>query len=114
MILFFLFIIILELDHTVDITASENMPKAGEKLTLTCTVRSKVPAMVKWVTENGDPVLNPSNVIVSPQRMDCLIHTVNISFDPLKMSHVGIYTCISSNRQSRIEDKYLVTITGEY
>ena len=110
----FFFLHILEVEHTVDITASEDTPTAGEKLTLTCSVRSKVPAMVKWVTENGDPVLNTSDVIVSPQRMDFLIPTVNISFEPLNTSHAGIYMCISNNSLSIIEEEYVVAIAGEY
>ena len=113
MVLFF-FLHILELEHTVDITASEDIPIAGESLTLTCTVWSKLPAMVKWVTENGDPVVNTSDVSVSSQMIDFFIHTVNISFKPLSTSHAGIYTCISSNPLSRIEDAYLVTIASEY
>ena len=69
--------------------------------------------MVKWVTGNGVTVVNTSDVNVSPQRMDVLNHTLNISFEPLNASHAGIYTCLSSNRVSRIEEEYLVSIASE-
>ena len=108
---------ILELDHRIiSITPSEDNPKYGGSLTLTCIVRSNVRTDVKWVTENGDPLVDTLNITISPQMMGSCINTVEITFRPLLPSHVGIYNCNSVVRSlpSTKEKTYVISVESKH
>ena len=108
---------ILELDHKIiSITASEDNRKVGGKVTLTCIVRSNVRTDVKWVTENGNPLVDILNITISPQMMGSCINTVEITFRPLLPSHVGIYKCNSVVRSlpSTKEKTYVISVESKH
>ena len=108
---------ILELDHKIiSITASEDNRTVGGKVTLTCIVRSNVRTDVKWVTENGNPLVDTLNITISPQMMGSCINTVEITFRPLLPSHVGIYKCNSVVRSlpSTKEKTYVISVESKH
>ena len=118
-----IFIHILELEHEIYITASEDKPRAGENLTLTCTVRCEFSTMVKWVneTQNGDALANASITTVSEKRRNVWTSQVNITFRPLLASHAVTYKCISYMTSTdsdvpfrRKQKRYLLRVSSKH
>ena len=89
------FLHILEFWHTINITASRDKPKVYDCVTLTCNVVCESPVTVKWVSENGDTVVNTSTITVSEKRSYYWSSAISIIFEPFLQSHEGNYTCIS-------------------
>ena len=67
---------------------------AGDKYTLTCNVTAEFAHSVKWLDSNNTEIDDPdiAIVIVSDDNTTSLL----LHFDPLKTSHAGTYTCVSS------------------
>lgn len=81
--------------NNVSIEASSDMLTAGQDLTLTCTVVSDGPPHVRWIGPDGQPI-SREGITVSPHTASGLITTLQLMFLPLRTSHGGTYTCISS------------------
>ena len=108
----------LELWHKINITASKDKPEAGDCLTITCNVACEFPFTMKWVYENGDTVVNTTNLTVSKKERYCNnFIAISIIFKPVIPSHEGKYKCISlvdnMNINSNREKEYLLNITGK-
>ena len=58
----------LEVWHTINITASRDKPEAHDCFTITCNVVCELPVTVKWISKNGDTVVNTSTITVSEKR----------------------------------------------
>ena len=71
------------------------MPTAGQDLTLTCTVVSDRPPLLRWIGPNGEPV-SGEGIAMSPPIASGMTTRLQLIFLPLHTSHGGIYTCISS------------------
>lgn len=105
---FFFFI---EFKHEVNVvsTSSSAVP-AGGVVVLTCEAISNIPPKLTWVGPSG-PVKNGNGVTVVTYP-DAL-HS-NLAFYPLRPSHAGQYTCISSveDVDSVKEASKLVSVQG--
>ena len=75
--------------NDVRIEASTDQPTAGDNFTLTCTVTSDRPPSLSW-TGSG------KGVVVHSQTVNGFTSTLVIEFSPLRTSHGGAYTCLSS------------------
>lgn len=84
------------LTNNVSIEASNDRPTAGEVFTLTCTVISDRPPVMKWVGKG----IGSEGVTVHSQVVSGYNSTMVIEFHPLHTSHGGIYSCISTVSQS--------------
>lgn len=91
----YLFCTSTDLENTVTIQASSDLPLAGERFTLTCTVVCDRPPQMKWLNPTGQ---NPTGqgMHLSPQTFGGQVYSLQIHFDPIHTSHTGIYTCIST------------------
>ena len=74
------------------IEESTEQPTAGENFTLTCTVTSDRPPSLEWVGSG----VGREGVLVHPQVVNGFTTTLVIEFSPLRTSHGGVYTCVSS------------------
>ena len=104
----------IELEHSVNITASNNDPViAGSLLTLNCTTISNHMPDMMWVGPNG-PAIAENGSTVSEQVNGDLKSTI-LMFDPLRTSHAGNYTCISiiEDNFSTIQAHHLVTVESK-
>ena len=82
--------------------------QAGRNTFLVCTVTSHLTPMVKWVDPNNNEVLTTGTDV----RTDDSVTVGNITrlvlnFKPLKTSHGGVYTCISTRFSSKRIIKHL-------
>lgn len=103
-----------ELEHNMSITASTNNPViAGSSLTLNCTATSNHVPLLTWVGPNG-PTNVENGIIVSEQINGDMKQTI-LTFDPLRTSHAGNYTCISiiEDSVSKIVAQHLVIVESE-
>lgn len=82
--------------NNVSIEPSKDRPTAGEVFTLTCTVFSDGPPVIEWIGEG----IGSEGVTVYSQSVNGLNSTMVLEFQPLRTSHGGTYTCISSARRS--------------
>ena len=80
----------------MSIEASNDRPTAGENITLTCTVTSDRLTVMKWIGSG----VGSEGVTVHPQVDSGFNSTLIIEFSPLRTSHGGVYTCVSSISQS--------------
>ena len=95
----------------MSIVASTDRPTAGESFTLTCTVVSDRPPIMNWIG-NG---LSSEGIVVHSQAVSGFNSTLVIEFHPLRTSHGGIYTCVSSVSQSpSVHDSQLDFPVGVY
>ena len=78
--------------NDVRIEASTDQPTAGDNFTLTCTVTSDRPPSLSW-TGSG---VGSKGVVVHSQTVNGFTSTLVIEFSPLRTSHGGVYTCLSS------------------
>ena len=76
----------------MSIEASHAQPTAGDNFTLSCTVISDRTPTLKWV---GNGVAS-EGVVVHPQSVSGVKSTLVIEFHPLRTSHGGTLTCVSS------------------
>ena len=81
--------------NSLSVEASSDFPIAGQNFTLTCTVISDRPALLKWIGPDGQSV-SGEGIIVSSRDTGTLNSSHQVSFYPLRTSHGGIYTCISN------------------
>ena len=61
-------------------------PVAGERFTLFCTVQSDFPATLSWRGPSGN---------ISDMTVNGATTTLSLTFDSLRMSHGGMYECLS-------------------
>ena len=104
-----------ELLHNVT-TMDFGVPTSGETYNLTCIVESNVPSTVQWLySSNGTAVTNGSNITVGTQRTTGSTTTLTLSFNPLRISHGGQYTCQSriDRPPSTVTATRNVTVQGE-
>ena len=79
------------------INGPSNPLQAGGKYSLTCNVTSDLPPTVKWLDPDDNAVDNSdSSVIVSQPVTLGNTTTLVLKFDPLKASHGGSYSCVST------------------
>ena len=85
-----------DLRHRVEVTSSSESPMSGDVFTLLCTVHSDLPATVTWLgpmqTTTDQTVFAVAETFVDG---DLSVTRSNITFDPLQLSHGGLYTCQS-------------------
>ena len=97
---------------------SSGVPISGETYNLTCTVESNVPPTVQWLYSNNSTsvVTNESGITVGTQRTTSSTTTLTLSFNPLRTSHRGQYTCQSTidSPASTVNATRSVTAQGEY
>ena len=93
--MWYFFLHILEIWHTINITASRDKPEANDCFTITCNVVCELPVTVKWISQNGDTVVNTSTITVSEKRRYYWSSAISIIFNHTLTSHEGNYTCIS-------------------
>ena len=93
--MWYFFLHILEVWHTINITASRDKPEANDCFTITCNVVCELPVTVKWISQNGDTVVNTSTITVSEKRRYYWSSAISIIFNRTLPSHEGKYTCIS-------------------
>lgn len=81
-------------------------------MVLTCEAISNIPTKLTWVGPSG-PVTsgNGVTVVIYPDALQS-----NLAFYPLRPSHAGEYTCISTVEEvdSVKEASKLVSIQGKY
>ena len=98
--------------NNVSIETSNERPTAGENYTLTCTVMSDRPPIMKWIGLEGNDV-SGEGVIVHSQFISGFNSTLLLEFLPLRTSHGGIYMCVSSISTSpSAHDSQLVHTIG--
>ena len=79
--------------HNVSIDGAANPLSAGDKYTLTCNVTAEFAHSVKWLDSNNTDVNDDITMVtVSGGNTTSLL----LHFDPIKTSHAGTYTCVSS------------------
>jgi len=104
----------IELEHSVNITASNNDPViAGSLLMLKCTTMSNhVPDML-WIGSNGTAITENGSSVSEQVNGD--LKSTTLMFDPLRTSHAGNYTCISNieDNFSTIQAHHLVTVESK-
>ena len=88
-----------ELTHEVAVEKSHSSPVAGQRITLTCAVTSDLPTTLSWRGPSATRA-NVSEMTV----MDGTVHTLNLSFDSLRMSDGGLYECHSEMKVSHVEN----------
>ena len=98
-----------ELANTVQISGSSNPLAAGRRHSLTCHVTSDITPTVKWVGLDGTELETGEGMIVSEPVRYGLNTTMVLTFDTLKTSHGGDYSCVSSTNYPTTE----VTATRE-
>ena len=84
-----------ELENTVTVQASSDLPLSGERFILTCNVVCDRPPHVKWLDPRGQTPTG-QGITLSPQTFNERMYSVEILFDPLRTSQTGIYTCMST------------------
>ena len=80
-------------------SSAPNPLSAGGKYSFNCTVTSDLPSTVTWLGPDDTKVLNSSDTLITTQHHGEVV-TVTLSFDPVKASHSGIYSCLSVIAQS--------------
>ena len=90
----------LELAHTVNIEGPANPLPAGGTYSVNCTAISDLPTSVKWLDPNDKEVtLSGSDVWIDSPLTEDNETVLVMHFDPVKTSHGGVYTCISTVSQ---------------
>ena len=83
------------------------VPVAGERFTLICRVQSDLPATLSWRGPSGN---------ISDMTVDGATTTLSLTFDSLRMSHGGIYECLSevnnSSPDNTSSSEILVQVEG--
>ena len=78
--------------RNVSIESSSNSPTAGENLTLTCSVVSEGPTVLRWMGPNEEDI----NVDAPHLSLKMTTGSLSVSFLPLHTSNAGVYTCVAS------------------
>ena len=89
---------------------------AGTTLTLTCeAVIDRVPTL-KWIDPNGQPVQSGNGIIVSQQDNLNTLSIVNLTFNGVRTSQSGNYSCSCELQQphSLAEDEYCLVVKSKY
>ena len=92
----------------MEIQASSDSPVAGELFTLTCTCASNTQPQVTWIDPSGESINGDL------QDDTGLIST--LTFNPLRTSHGGTYTCVSyiASPHSRQDAVYSLTVQSKH
>ena len=86
---------LLEIIHSVSIDGTSNSSSAGDKYTLICNVTAEFTHSVKWLDSTNNTVNDPDITMVTvPNGVNTT--SLLLHFDPLKTSHAGTYTCVST------------------
>ena len=90
------------------------MAKAGMMYSLNCTVSKRIDGLLNsptatW-TIGGVAVSNSSSLTISSTVDDVLAASI-LTFDPLRTSHDGIYTCVGSLTSPALETPLMPTAT---
>ena len=80
--------------HNISIDGAANPVSAGDKYTLSCNVTAEFVHSVKWLDSNLIDVNDPDITMVTVSEGN--VTSLFLHFDPLKTSHAGTYTCVSS------------------
>lgn len=94
--------------------ARSGIAKAGTMYRLNCTVSKIIDGLINsptatW-TIGGMAVSNSNSLTVSATVDDVLASSI-LTFDPLRTSHEGIYTCVGSLTSSALETPLMPTAT---
>ena len=102
-----------DLTHEVNIVEHPSSPLlASSKYTLTCTVTSDFPPTVKWLDpENNEVNGSDGYVTIGQPTLDENCTTLVLSFDPVKISHGGVYSCISTIKEPYLQKKAMQRLT---
>ena len=93
-----------DLEHTLNVTAShENPVISGTTLTLTCIAVTSRLVHLQWRNSDNSSVNPTSSISIPPPLVVEQITTITLTFDPLKTSHAGLYTCSCVMRSPRSE-----------
>ena len=76
----------------VSIESSSNSPTAGENLTLTCSVVSEGPTVLRWMGANEEDIDEDAPNL----SLKTTTGSSSVSFLPLHTSNAGVYTCVAS------------------
>ena len=106
-----------EVENDVNIlNGSEDIPMAGELFTLICDVASDRIPLVTWIDPNGVPcpLSGPDTTVSAPLR-DGSVTSVILTFNSIRTSQSGIYTCISNIAvpSSKKQTSYLVRVQSK-
>ena len=74
-----------------------SLPEAPDCFTITCNVVCELPVTVKWISQNGDTVVNTSTITVSEKRRYYWSSAISIIFNHTLPSHDGKYTCTGAD-----------------
>ena len=96
----------------ISIESSSDYPTAGENLTLTCSVVSDTPVVMRWLGPDGEDASRSTSALI----LKMINASLSISFQPLYTSHGGNYTCVSSVVSSVhvVEQQYSITIQSKW
>ncbi len=79
----------------MDIEVPNSPPQAGSNYSLSCTVSSDFSPTVKWLDPDNNE-MDSSNAISKAFVDGNYTTTLVLNFDPLKTSHRGVYSCVST------------------
>ena len=99
----------------VSIESSSNTPTAGENLTLTCSVVSDAPTVLRWIGPNEEHIgVDSHNPNLSLRTTDGYSSVTSL---PLHTSNAGIYTCIAHingiTSAQTVEEQHSFTVQSE-
>ena len=87
-------------------------PLAGDSYTLTCTVEvveGLVP-VVQWLDPFSNTIVSGGDFTVGDPTIDGTTTTLTLTFNPLRTSHGGEYTCRAT---VTVEEVSISDVTGE-
>ena len=85
-----------DVENIVIITAAPNPLVDCTSHSLTCQVHSDLPPTLSWLDSQGQEIISTTGeVFISLPTRSGLNSTITLTFDPLKASHGGRYSCKS-------------------
>ena len=89
------------------------LPHAGEVYTLVCSVEvSPGSPNVTWM-HDGRVVSSEANITVGDMETTGTTTTLTLTFNPLRTSHGGVYTCQSVVGKSELTETAIKAVTVE-
>ena len=85
----------IELNNRVSVQGPSNPLRAGSSYTFTCNATADITPVVRWTDPSGNSVESGEGVSVSGPFVSGDTNTLQLTFNYLRTSQAGTYSCLS-------------------